>query len=175
MLALFDPATVNHVLQHPDRFDKHTRAQRVMRSLLGEGLLTSQGEMWRARRRIAQPAFRRPHLATYTRIMLEVSQEFAARWQAETEPLDLNREMMRLALQVATRSLFDDHFEGEADALDHALGRVLDSFVRMVTQPLSRPERLPLGPAVTYRRSIAENRRDRGPVGRAPPSQGHRR
>ena len=156
VLAVFDPVVMNEVFQHPERYGKRTRAQRVMRSLLGDGLLTSEGDMWRARRRVAQPAFRRPNLATYTRIMLEVSQETAERWQASAQPIDVHREMMRLALQVATRALFVDDFEGEADALDHALGRVLDSFVRMVTQPLARPERLPVGPAVTYRRAIGE-------------------
>ncbi len=154
--VVYDPKTVQHVLMHPEQFDKSTRAQRVMRHLLGDGLLTSQGDLWKSRRRMAQTAFRRPKLSVYARIMHTVSAELAARWRVTRTPVDLNRSMMELTLDIAARCLFDDDLDGEADALDHALCNVLDSFHRMVTQPIHRPELLPVGPAATYRRAIGE-------------------
>ncbi|MBX2798654.1 MAG: cytochrome P450 [Myxococcales bacterium] len=156
VVAIFDAGVAHHVLHDPDAYTKGTRVQRVMRTLLGNGLLTAQGAEWRARRRLAQPAFRKPRLAAYTQIMHDVSRQFADRWRATTDPLDLNREMMRLALQIASRCLFDDQLEGQAEDLDQAMGRILASFQRMVTQPVARPEAIPFGPAATYRRAISE-------------------
>ena len=154
--AVYDAQVAQHVLMHPEQFDKSTRAQRVMRGLLGDGLLTSQGELWKSRRRMAQTAFRRPKLAVYAQTMSEVSQALADRWSAGRGTVDLNRSMMELTLDIAARCLFADDLDGEADALDHALCSVLDSFHRMVTQPIARPEVLPVGPAATYRRAIRQ-------------------
>jgi cytochrome P450 len=173
--AVYDPTVAQHVLMHPEHFDKSTRAQRMIRALLGDGLLTSEGELWKSRRRLAQGAFRRPKLSVYATAMSDVSLGLAERWAQVDHPVDLNRTMMELTLEIAARCLFEDDLDGEADALDEALCSVLDSFHRMVTQPLARPEVLPIGPAATYRRAIAaldaivlrliERRRARGTGG----------
>lgn len=154
VVAVADASAIHRILQNPDQFDKVTRAQRMIRRLLGNGLLTSSGEAWRTRRRIAQPAFRRPKLEAYAQIMHDVSDRVAHDWRTAEGPIDVQRSMLHLALEVATRCLFDDDLAGEADILDRALRTTFASFQRMVTQPLARPEVLLVGPAATYRKSI---------------------
>ena len=80
-----------YVINHPDyirdvlvtnnaRFKKGRALQRAKR-LLGEGLLTSEGDFWRRQRRLAQPAFHRQRIAAYARVMVEYAETSAARWQ----------------------------------------------------------------------------------------------
>src|SRR5215211_120179 len=80
-----------YLLNHPDhvrdvlvthnaRFKKGRALQRAKR-LLGEGLLTSEGEFWRRQRRLAQPAFHRQRVAAYARVMVEYAGQTSARWQ----------------------------------------------------------------------------------------------
>src|SRR6266853_1007819 len=52
------PAGANHVLAENNKnYGKQTRGYRNLRYVLGNGLLTSEGETWKRQRRIAQPAF----------------------------------------------------------------------------------------------------------------------
>jgi len=157
LLVTADAGLAEQILQQPQVFTKDTRGQRVLRGVLGNGLVTAQGPVWRERRRIAQPAFRRPKLAVYAQSMVEEATTLAQRWAGrDGEVVDVGHEMMQLTLKIATRCLFDDDLHGEAEAVDQALQSILAAYLRMVTQPFAHPERLPVGPAVAYRRSVRE-------------------
>src|SRR5207249_4103322 len=57
-------------------------AHRGLRLLLGDGLLTSEGEFHRRQRRIAQPAFHRERIAEYARAMTAAAMRWSDRWEA---------------------------------------------------------------------------------------------
>ena len=94
-------------LNHPDfikdvlvtnsqNFMKGLALQRAKR-LLGEGLLTSEGEFHRRQRRLAQPAFHRARVASYAAVMIDYAALMRERWR-DGETLDISEEMMRLTL-----------------------------------------------------------------------------
>ena len=100
-----EPRLIEEVLvtrQH--EFVRDTGAA-ILRELVGDGLLTSEDPAHLRRRRIVQPAFHRARVAAYaTTIACEVERVVAG-WDA-TRPLDLGREMARLALAAVGASLF---------------------------------------------------------------------
>jgi cytochrome P450 len=113
-----------YVLRHPDHirdvlvtngaaFDKQHGAFRRMSLLLGDALLTSDGERWRRQRRLVQPAFARPRLIEYAAIMVEEAERTRARLAA-CKRVDLSAEMNGLTLRVVTRTLFGAAAEGGA-------------------------------------------------------------
>src|SRR4051812_26072630 len=58
------PEHVGHVLQHNHKaYSKKTIGYRSLSRVLGDGLVTSEGKVWRERRRLAQPAFHRDRIA----------------------------------------------------------------------------------------------------------------
>src|ERR1700739_3832199 len=73
------------------------RTQKRMRILLGEGLITSDGESHKRQRRIAAPAFHRQRIQAYGSIMVERTVAMRERWREGAE-IDVSAEMMRLSL-----------------------------------------------------------------------------
>src|SRR5947209_3381764 len=60
------PAGVQHVLVEGNKnYGKQTRGFKNLRYVLGNGLLTAEGEEWRKNRRIAQPAFHKQRIASF--------------------------------------------------------------------------------------------------------------
>jgi cytochrome P450 len=78
---------------------------RRLRSLIGDGLLTSDGETWRRERRLAQPAFHRARLEGYARVMVEHIERLLEEWQ-DGDTRDVHQEMTELTLRIACATLF---------------------------------------------------------------------
>lgn len=118
------------LLNHPDlieqvlviqraKFHKSELTKRVTGSLLGQGLLISEGAFWRRQRRLAQPAFHRGRIQEYAATMVESAQRHIDNWR-DGEERDLAREMMALTLDVAVRTLFGTTLPAEAQQVGHA-------------------------------------------------------
>jgi cytochrome P450 len=99
------------------------RAKRV----LGEGLLTSEGEFHLRQRRLAQPAFHRDRISAYGRSMVDYADRTSSRW-GNAQSLDVHQEMMRLTLAIVARTLFSADVENEASEIGEALTVTFDAF-----------------------------------------------
>jgi cytochrome P450 len=142
-----------YLVNHPDlvrevlvtnqaNFTKSRALQRA-RVLLGEGLLTSEGQFHLRQRRLVQPAFHRERLAAYASVMSEYGVRLRDRWTAGST-VDVSHEMMRLTLAVVGKTLFSAEVEEEASEIGEALTTVLKMF-RMLMMPFSEYlEKLPL-------------------------------
>ena len=124
-------------LNHPDlikevlvtnnqNFMKGLVLQRAKR-LLGEGLLTSEGEFHRRQRRLAQPAFHRQRLASYAEVMIDYATRTSQRWQ-DGATLDISQEMMRLTLNIVGKTLFDADVESDSGEVGEAMTVVMELF-----------------------------------------------
>src|SRR5262245_3198318 len=79
------PDHIKHVLVDNHRnYDKQTRGYDKLKLVLGNGLVTSEGDFWRRQRRIAQPAFHHERLSGFARIMGECADQLATRWAQST-------------------------------------------------------------------------------------------
>jgi cytochrome P450 len=99
------PDYIEYVLvRNPRNFMKDPTLRNA-RWLLGDGLLTSEGEHWRRQRRLIQPAFHRDCIAGFADIMTGCTQDVLSKWHSGAE-IDLHREMMQLTLRIVVRCLF---------------------------------------------------------------------
>jgi cytochrome P450 len=87
-----------------------------LRRLLGNGLVSSNGDFWREQRRQIQPAFHSQHLRSYAASMVEYAQRWVERWPDGAE-LDVSAQMMGLTLQIVARLLMGRHVRSEQDEL----------------------------------------------------------
>ena len=118
-----NPADIRHVLQDNARNYHKSPLYDKLRVLLGNGLLTSEGEFWLRQRRIAQPAFHRQRIAALAGVMAEAAQRRAAEWEtiaASGRPVDIAEEMMRLTRTVVLRALLGADLGPFADTVDEA-------------------------------------------------------
>jgi cytochrome P450 len=135
-----------YVLRHPDHlrevlvtrassFHKTHTAFARLSIVLGDGLLTSDGDVWRRQRRMVQPAFSQARLAGYVGVMADEATRAASGWR-DGEVRDMNREMMQLTLRVVSRTLFGhDVSPRHVDDVGRAM--------RLFQQSLVRPDVLP--------------------------------
>jgi len=142
-----------YLLNHPDLIREvlvtnqknFTKSRALVRAkkVLGEGLLTSEGEFHLRQRRLAQAAFHRDRIATYAQSMIACAHHTRSRWTAG-EILDVHNEMMKLTLAIVAQTLFSADVEGEAAEIGDALTTTFAAF-NIGILPFSEVlERLPL-------------------------------
>lgn len=126
---LCHPEQVAYVLQgHAPNYSKSRFNARV-RPLLGQGLATSDGALWRTQRRLVQPAFHRERLVAFAVTITTATQAMLARWAPQATAgtaLDMLAEMTRLTGEVMVRALF-------GTALPEAVGRTMFADFTTVT------------------------------------------
>ncbi len=146
LLAHSDP--VRYVLQDNARnYNKQTRGFAVIRELLGQGLLTSEGDFWLRQRRLAQPAFHRQRLAGFARTMVDATEDLARALEpriASGQPFDVAEDLTHLTLRIAGLTLFGTDVGDESRAVGEALGRVQTFANSRLTQLIPLPRGLPL-------------------------------
>jgi cytochrome P450 len=138
---LSHPDLIEYVLVENNRYFTKTRILRRNGRLLGDGLLTSQGEFWRRQRRLAQPAFHRKRIAAYGEVMASFAERSLEGWR-DGQTIDVHEEMMRLTLEIVAKSLFDADVGAEAKDVGMAMTVALEDFSsqrRLIRIPKSIP------------------------------------
>lgn len=143
------------LINHPDlirdllvtnhcKFVKGRALQRA-KSLLGEGLLTSEKEFHLRQRRMIQPAFHRARINEYAKAMIEFGEKMSGEW-CDGDTRDIDKEMMRLTLWIVGKTLFSANVEDEADEVGTAMTTIVSAF-NFILLPFSEYlEKLPLPP-----------------------------
>ena len=75
------PDGVKHILQENHANYLKSQDYQLLKGLLGNGLVTSEGELWLRQRRLIQPAFHRQRVAEFASIMTESTLEMLERWE----------------------------------------------------------------------------------------------
>ena len=151
---LAHPEHVRQVLVTEHRNFTKSKALQRARIVLGNGLLTSEGEFHLRQRRLAQPAFHRERIAALGATMVRFAGEAADRW-LPGETLDVTREMNRLTLAIAGKTLFGADVQAEADEIFSALTDTLEAFKRLTNPFGAILDRLPLPTTLRVKRAGA--------------------
>jgi cytochrome P450 len=81
------------------------------RGYWGDGLTTLEGDPWRTRRRLIQPAFHEARIENYGKVVVECAGDMVERWQPG-QVVNLDEAMLTLTARIAARILFDAELEG---------------------------------------------------------------
>ena len=136
VVLLNHPDYIRDVLVTHHRNFAKGRGLQWAKYILGEGLLTSEGEFHHRQRRLAQPAFHRQRLAAYGAAMVDYGMRLRQRWQ-DGEARDIAPDMMGVTLGIAGKTLFDADIEAEAKDVGSALMTIMELFPRFML-PFSR-------------------------------------
>ena len=143
-LFLYHPNEIEYVLAtNPKNFIKSMSLRsNFFQRLVGNGLLTSQGEEWKRQRRLSSPAFHRERIATYGDTMVDFTKRLAANWQ-DGEVRDIHPDMMRLTLEIVVRCLFSADVSSDVDEVGATLKELVKPFASQATLKWILNNRLP--------------------------------
>src|SRR5262245_34842851 len=119
------PEHVAEVLVEKARLFRKSRLIRTaLYPLAGEGLFTSEGDLWRRQRKLMAPLFQPGRIASYAPSMVEAAVRCIGTWR-DGQELDVAHETTRIAMSVAGKALFDTDTFDETDAIGGALTEAL--------------------------------------------------
>ena len=121
-----DPAAVKHVLlDNVANYEKTELTRRILEPGLGKGLITSEGDTWKAHRRTMTPSFDQRSVASYTPVMTGAAEELMAQWSSlrAGETIDAERAMMEVTLQIISRTMFSSDSDDVVAIMERGAGQ----------------------------------------------------
>lgn len=134
IVLLFRPEYIRYVLTENPRNFTNREAAAELQELLGDSLLTLDGEAHRQQRRIVQPAFHKKRVESYADIMVKHTLEMLDTWH-DGETMDIARAMQELTLRIVAKCLFNVDLTDETAELGA-------SFTGMIGNPVTLLEGL---------------------------------
>jgi cytochrome P450 len=137
LLVINDPELVQEMLVEKGRvFDKSDMVRFSLFPLAGEGLFTSNGDLWKKQRKLMAPLFHQKVLEHYANDMVQCALRTVERWR-DGQSLTLLSETTRLTMSIAGKTLFAADTFGEADEIGRALTVALDWSGWIVGRPVA--------------------------------------
>lgn len=139
--VLHNPELIKYVLLDNHKNYHKGQAYDVLKILLGNGLINSEGEFWKRQRRLAQPAFHRESLENISKIVADCTLSMLTRWKKmEGQTINFTREMAGLTIEIVAKALFT------ADVTSDNINTVWESVnflnqlaIKKVSNPLALP------------------------------------
>jgi cytochrome P450 len=152
-LFLYHPNEIEYVLTtNAKNFRKAmTLRSNFFHRLVGNGLLTSEGEEWKRQRRLTSPAFHRERVASYGDVMVDYSKRLIASWRTG-ETRDMHRDMSRLTLEIVVRCLFNADVTNDVDHIGEILSEMVKPFAAQATLKWILNNRLPTPEHIKFNR-----------------------
>ncbi|MEH2294095.1 cytochrome P450 [Nostoc sp.] len=154
-ILLSNPEYIDQVLKDNKLFVK-ANALRTLNALLGDGLLTSEGNTWFRQRRLAQPVFHQKRISGYGEVMVDYTNSMLDTWK-DGETRDINADIMRLTFNIVMKTLFSsDVTEEQAHDVAQAMSVAAEWFLAKQKSPVSLPEKFPTPSNLRYKYAVEQ-------------------
>jgi cytochrome P450 len=141
-----NPDYIEKVLIYDHRNFKKGKRLQTVKAILGEGLVTSEGDFHNRQRRLIQPIFHPKQIMTYSNIMTDYAVRMRNRWN-DGATVDISEEMMRLTLGIICKSVLNYDVESEAQEVGKALTTVR-KYSKRLQSPIGHVlDKIPILPA----------------------------
>jgi cytochrome P450 len=127
-LLVSDPAGIKRILlDNVANYPKTALDVRILSTAFGEGLLSSDGDKWRAHRRAMSPSFDHRSIASYAPVITGAAEARLEAWEAKGEnaEVDIAREMVTLTLEVISRTMFSTDSDALRSRLDETIRKAM--------------------------------------------------
>lgn len=137
-----DPVFFKQILLQNNKNYKKGRSAEILRPVLGNGLLTSDGDFWLRQRRLVQPAFHRERLQELFKIMGQITSDFLNEMEVfrGKDAIDIDVKMMSVTADIALKTLFGNLTNEDKTNIYRQINRTQKYMVTRVR----RPYRIPL-------------------------------
>lgn len=142
VVVVSDPKLIERVLVEDAASYRKHYGTRILKRIIGEGLLTSEGDFWLRQRRLAQPAFHRKRIEGYGAVMVEFTDRMLSTWR-DGESRDMYTALSALTLEIVAKTLFDADVRDRVNEVGGALETILMTFERWLANGVRLPEWVP--------------------------------
>lgn len=149
------PDLIKYVIQENNKNYRKGIAYQKLGAVLGNGLLTSDGELWKNRRRACQGSFTRNQLEGYKARMLFITEETLAQ-QPKNQPVDLLAFTTDLTLKIISNTLLGIRLHNEVKVIEKNLPFLLKQMIKRITNPLAIPLSIPTKTNREFKRKVKE-------------------
>ena len=134
-ILISSPQDIDRVLVETGKRYGKFRPSYAMRVVLGNGLVTSEGDFWKRQRKLAAPAFHHQSIKRYADQMVSYAQDMAGTWQ-DGAVRDVHQDMMTLTQRIIMKVLFD------VDVLENAdeASKAFDAMMQAIGAEMKGPE-----------------------------------
>lgn len=156
---LFHPEDVGRVLKDNHKNYVKSETYKELYPLVGQGLVTAEGDVWRRNRRIVAPEFTRSKMARYHDRIVGQTTDMLTRWGADAQagrPRNISPDLMQLVFMIASDILFGSDASEFAPRVARCVNTFMDRFAMRVYSVVTLPQWVPTPGALASRRSIAE-------------------
>ena len=122
-----DPGLIEEMFVGQAKSYRKDSITRQLIPILGRGLLTSEGELWRTQRKLAAPAFQPKRIATYAQSMTECTARFA-RSLRDNEQRDLHADIMKVTMEIVGKTLLGVDTEQDAEQVSKSLEEMVSYY-----------------------------------------------
>jgi len=150
---LVHPDYIEHVLVTNQSNFVKSRDYRVLSHVMGQGLLTAEGEAWKRQRKLVQPAFHHENIVEYGKVMVDCAARMLGAWK-DGVIRDIHKDMTHLTLEVVSRALFGATAMDRADDVASGLQSMMEEFTWHANLSFILPDFLPLPVRPRLRRGI---------------------
>lgn len=155
MYVVSDPDMVKHIMQDNNKNYFKSSGYNALKLLLGNGLLTSEGDFWRKQRRLMQPAFHRERLSSFVELYASATEELISEWSKLENGTEINvsKSFMQLTLSIIAKAMFSIDVGDAYKVVDSQFDIANESLIKRVTDPIPLPLWFPLPKVQRERKS----------------------
>jgi cytochrome P450 len=154
---LFQPEYIHYVLQDNYKNYYKSFAYKGFRKILGNGLLTSEGNFWLKQRRLSQPAFHKEKLTHLVRNMHTSVYQLMQEWKkSNSSVINFTSTMRLLSQEMVTASLFSTSVTVLPEKLDWILDKLRSYANNKMKNPFMAPLFIPTSSNRSFLKAMKE-------------------
>jgi cytochrome P450 len=152
---LYRPEMIEQVLGDSELYSKG-RENANLKFLLGNGLLTNEGEYWMKQRRLIQPIFHKRRLAGFVQQIAACTERLIADWQARGDiEMDIHAEMTQITLGIVSQTLLSTDASGDFMKISDALVILMKGLSQETVTLIKLPKWVPTPSNIAMKKNRA--------------------
>ena len=144
-IIIQSPDACRHILQENAKNYFKPGAARMMKKVMGNGLATSNGDLWLKQRRLMQPAFHRKKIEALYRTIHDETGYLIESWKETSlvNPINVSEAFQHLTLINITRTMFGSDLKHDVNAIAGVINEMIDSASSIITSLIKVPLFIP--------------------------------
>ncbi|MCE9499217.1 MAG: cytochrome P450 [Leptospira sp.] len=151
-----NPEHIRHVLVENNQNYTKSVLYKEVKHVVGNGLLTSEGDFWRRQRKLAQPSFHKQKIIGFAEMMVSENDKMLQEWESGKNPFDVSQEMMKLTFSVVGKTLFGSDISSFSDRVGESLYAGIEGAANRMKSIIKFPLSVPTPANIRFNRAISE-------------------